>query len=85
MFLKLQCIHISLVCVARFKFQKVNSNFRLFALTRGEGGFVGYVPEHIGKKSKWRSKVCVKLTPLMTFSHKQSLNGFKNALFIWHS
>lgn len=63
---------------SKFKFSSVCFN-------QGEGGFVGYVPEHIGKKSRWRSKNCVKLTPLMTFSHKKSLNGFKNALFIWHS
>lgn len=52
---------------------------------RGGGVVVWYLPEYDGKysiKSKWRSKVCVKLTPLMTFSHKQSFNGFRNLLFI---
>lgn len=38
----------------------------------GRGVIVWYLPEYDGKysiKSKWKSKVCVKLTPLMTFSH----------------
>lgn len=44
----------------------------LFSKVEGGGGgvVVWYLPEHYGKysiKSKWRSKVCVKLTHLMTF------------------